>query len=798
MIKHYFKTALRNLRKNKAFSFINIIGLTVGLTCCLLMVLYIRHELSYDDFQKNGDRMARVIMEYSEGGSVMKGNFTSTKVAPAFKRNFPEVEQAVRMYKGIRIVHYQDKLFDEKSFMYADSTFFDMFSFNLLKGNPQYALSGPNVVVFTQSAAKKYFGNDDPIGKTIKVGSTETDYQVTGIIEDCPSNSQIKYDFLASFSSLGVTQEDTYWDANYTTYLLLKDKSSIASLQAKIPGFMKKEMATTLSGGDYVNFHLEPFKSIHLHSPYEGFEPNSSITYIYIIGVVALLILAIACFTYVNLSTARSMERAKEVGIRKVSGAYKKQSFWQFIGESMILSLISLVLSLGLAAVLLPSFNHLADRQLSLSSMFSPFIIGLSLMIMLCISLAAGSYPALILSGFQPVKVLKGAFKNTGSGLWLRKTLIIFQFAISAFLIVATFIIQNQLHYIQTKDLGYNKDHIIVLPLDQKMTGILNTIKTEFKTNPDVLSLTKANNEPINIVSGYSMSRADQVGKGGISVNANVVDEDFIKTIGAKIIAGTDFTEQDSKDVLEPTEQDKKKYHYILNESAAKALGWTPEEAIGKKMFLGEQRPGIVKAVVKDFNFSSFHDPIKPLVLFNEPWGGSLLVKLSGKHLPQTLAFLESKWKQLIQHRPFEYRFLDDDYNKLYQSEIRLGKVLNIFATIAILLAALGLFGLSAYSIQQRTKEIGIRKVLGASVPNVITLLSKDFLSLVIVASIIAFPIAWWVMHQWLQDFVYRVSIGWWIFLIAGIIAIIITLLTVSFLAIKAAVANPVKSLRTE
>jgi putative ABC transport system permease protein len=798
MIKHYFKTALRNLGKSKAFSFINILGLTVGLTCCLLMVLYIRHELSYDDFQKNGDRMARVIMEYSEGGSVMKGNFTSTKVAPAFKRNFPEIEQAVRMYEGTRVIRYQDKLFDEKSFMYADSTFFDMFSFQLLKGNPQYALSGPNVVLFTQSAAKKYFGNDDPIGKIIKVGSNETPYQVTGVIEDCPSNSQIKYDFLASFSSLGVTQEDTYWDANYTTYLLLKDKSSIASLQAKIPGFMKKEMATTMTGGDYINYKLEPFKSIHLHSPYAGFEPNSSITYIYIIGIVALLILAIACFTYVNLSTARSMERAKEVGIRKVSGAYKKQIFWQFIGESMILSVISLLLSFGLAALLLSSFNHLADRQLSLSSMFSPFIIGFSLLIILCISLAAGSYPALILSGFQPVKVLKGAFKNTGSGLWLRKTLIIFQFAISAFLIVATFIIQNQLHYIQTKNLGYNKDHIVVLPLDQKMTAILNTIKSEFKMNPDVLSLTKANNEPINIVSGYSMSREDQVGKGGITVNANVVDEDFIKTIGATIIAGTDFTEQDSKDVLEPTEQDKKKYHYILNESAAKALGWTPEEAIGKKMFLGEQRPGVVKGVVKDFNFSSFHDPIKPLVLFNEPWGGSLLVKLSGKHLPQTLAFLESKWKQLIQHRPFEYRFLDDDYNKLYQSEIRLGKVLNIFATIAILLAALGLFGLSAYSIQQRTKEIGIRKVLGASVPNVITLLSKDFLSLVIVASIIAFPIAWWVMNQWLQDFVYRVSIGWWIFLIAGIIAIIITLLTVSFLAVKAAVANPVNSLRSE
>ncbi|MBS1620941.1 MAG: ABC transporter permease [Bacteroidetes bacterium] len=798
MFKHYFKTAVRNLGKSKVFSFINILGLTIGLTCCILMVLYIRHELSYDDFQKKGDRITRVIMEYSMGGSVMSGNFTSTKVAPAFKKNFPEVEQAVRMTNSNRIIHYDDKLFDEKSFMYADSTFFDIFSFKLLKGNPQYALSGPNVVVVTQSTSKKYFGNDDPVGKIIKVGSDETPYQVTGVIEDCPSNSQIKYDMLASFSSLGETQEETYWNANFTTYLLLKDKKDIASLQAKIPAFMKKEMAAVLSGNDYVTFNLEPFRSIHLHSPYEGFEPNSSITYIYIIGIVALLILAIACFTYVNLSTARSMERAKEVGIRKVSGAHKKQIFWQFIGESMILSVISLLLSFGLAALLLPSFNQLADRQLDLYSMFSPFIIGLAILIIICISLFAGSYPALILSGFQPVKVLKGAFKNTGSGLLLRKTLIVFQFAISAFLIVATFIIQNQLHFIQNKDLGFDREHIVVLPLDQKMRDNLNTIKTEFKTNPDVLSLAKASNEPINIISGFNMRRADQADKENISVNANVVDEDFIKTIGAKIIEGTDFTLQDSKDVLDAKEDDKVTYHFILNESAAKALGWTPEEAIGKKMYLGDQRPGLVKAVVKDFNFSSFHDPIKPLVLFNEGWGGNLLVKLSGKHLPQTLAFLESKWKELVPQRPFEYRFLDDDYNKLYQSEIRLGKVLNIFATIAILLAALGLFGLSAYTIQQRTKEIGIRKVLGASVPNVITLLSKDFLTLVIIASLIAFPIAWWAMNKWLEDFVYRVSIGWWIFLISGIIAVVISLLTVSFLAVKAAVANPVKSLRTE
>jgi putative ABC transport system permease protein len=798
MIKHYFKIATRNLRKNKVFSVINIIGLSVGLTCCLLMVLYIQHELSYDNFQRKGDRIARVIMEYSMGGSVTTGNFTSTKVAPAFKRNFPEIEDAVRMSKEGAIVHYGDKLFNEKSFVYTDSTFFNLFSFKLIRGNPKYALSGPNVVIFTRSAAKKYFGEDNPVGKIVKIGSAETNYQVTGVMEDCPSNSQIKFDFLASFSSLGVTQEETYWDANYTTYFLLRDGSSIKPLQAKIPSFMKNETAKELSGNDYINFHLEPFEKVHLYSPYEGFEPNNSITYVYIVAIVAFLILAIACFTYINLSTARSLERAKEVGIRKVSGAGRNQIFWQFIGESLILSFLALTLSILIAALLLPSFNQLADRHLALSELATPFILIFSLIVIVCISLFAGSYPALILSGFQPVKVLKGAFKNTGSGTLLRKSLIVFQFIISAFLIVATFIIQSQLHYIQSKDLGYNKEHILVLPLDQKMQTILNTIKTEFRSNPDVLSISSVSNEPVNIQSGYFMNSAEKLrGHEGSSVNGNVVDEDFIKTIGAKIIAGTDFTAQDIKDVM-ADQQDKKNYHFILNESAAKTLGWNPQEAIGKKMFLGEERPGTVKAVVKDFNFSSFYNPIKPLVLFNERWSRNLLVKLSGSHLQQTLSFLESKWKLLIPYRPFEYHFLDEDYDKLYKSEIRLGRLLNIFAAIAVLLAALGLFGLSAYTAQQRTKEIGIRKILGAGVASIIALLSKDFMRLVVIASLIAFPLAWWVMRQWLQGFAYRVSISWKIFFFAGIIAIIIALVTVSIQAVKAALGNPVKSLRTE
>jgi putative ABC transport system permease protein len=797
MIKHYFKIALRNLWKKKVFSVINLTGLSIGLTSCLLITLYIQHELSYDEFQKKGDRIARVIMEYSFGGATQKGNFTSTKVAPSFKRNFPEVETAVRMTKRSRVIKYEDKLFNEKSVVFADSTFFDLFSFKLIKGNRKQALSGPNVVVFTETSAKKYFDHEDPVGKIVQLGSNATPYQVTGVIEDCPSNSQIKFDFLASFSSLGASQEQTYWDANYTTYLLLKGPASIASLQAKIPSFMKKEMASELTGSDYVTFFLEPFKRVHLYSEYAGFEPNNSIIYIYIIGAVALLILAIACFTYINLSTARSMERAKEVGIRKVAGAFKKQIFWQFIGESVLLSVSALLISVSITILLLPSFNQLAERQLTVGALSSPYVIFFALFIIVCISLFAGSYPAFILSRFQPIKVLKGIFKNSDSGISLRKSLIVFQFVISVFLIVATFVIQNQLYYIQHKKLGLNREHVIVLPLDQKMLDDLNTLKTEFKTEPNVLNVAMTDNEPVNIISGYSMHRPDMQANQRIMVNANVVDEEFVKATGLEIIAGTDFTLQDMKDVSYD-DQEKKTYHYILNESATKELGWKPDEAIGKKMFLGEHRPGTVRAVIRDFHFSSFHNPIKPLVLFNEAWGDNLLVKLSGNDIERTIYSLGTKWKNIVSHRPFEYSFLDESYNKLYDSELRLGRLLNIFATVAILLAVLGLFGLSAYAIQQRVKEIGIRKILGASVPNLVTLLSKDFLKLVAIASLIAFPIAWLVMNKWLEDFAYRVNIPWWIFLVAGLLTVIIALLTVSFQAIRAAFVNPVKNLRAE
>jgi putative ABC transport system permease protein len=798
MFKNYFKTAWRNLWKNKTASAINIFGLTIGLTCCLLIALYIKHELSYDDFETKGDRIARVIMEYSFDGSSEpgKGNFTSVRVASVFPRTFPEVESAVKMVQYSRVVHYKDKLIDEHSFMYADSTFFNFFSFNLLQGNIHSALSSPYDVVLTATSAKKYFGKENPIGKTLQVGNDSNLYRVTGIMQDCPGNSQIQCDFVASFSSLGIEKEaeDTYWDANYTTYLLLKNKDAINSLQAKLPAFMKKEMQ---GQGATVNFYLEPFNTIHLHSDYDSFVPNNNIAYIYILAAVALLILIIACFTYINLSTARSLERAKEVGVRKVIGAARKQLFLQFLGESGIICIAAAIFSLIVAVVLLPAFNELTNQQLKAEVIFSAPFLSFSFFVAIIVSVLAGIYPALILTGFQPVKVLKGSFKNTGSGQALRRSLIVFQFAISVFLIVSTFIVQQQLDFIQHTKLGYDRDHIVVLPLDDKINDNIAVIKQQFRQNPDILSVSACSNTPVQGGGGYSMRSDIMPESQQMAVLADRVDEDFISTVGLQIIAGRNLNTQDIKDASQD-DYHKNFYHFILNETAAKQLGWTAQEAIGRKMFLGSDRPGVVEGVVKDFHFESLHTPIKPYILFSEAWKRQLLVKVSGAHLQQTIASLEAKWKTLVPHRPFEFHFLDEDYNKLYNSEIRLGTIMNLFAGIAIVLACLGLFGLSTYTVQQRFKEIGIRKVLGASVGNIVVALSKDFILLICFAIIIALPAAWWASAKWLEDFSYRTTITWNVFAIAAIATVLLAIITISFQAIKAAIANPVKSLRTE
>jgi putative ABC transport system permease protein len=797
MVRNYIKTAFRNLLKNKSASAINILGLMIGFCSCLLMGIYIIHELTYDNFEVKGDRIVRVDMGYrfSGGGDEKKTSVTSVRVAPVFKNTFPEIVDAVRMAEYKRIVKFGDKTLDESRFMYADPSFFKIFSFNLIKGNSQQALNAPNTVILTASTAKKYFGEEDPLNKTIMVGTDKQLYAVTGVMPDCPSNSQIKFDFLASFSTLKlISQEQSYWDANYITFFLLKAPSEIGTLQAKIGPFMKKEMA---GAGASVNFYLEPFQSIHLHSDFDGFEPNNNIRYIYVLEAATLLVLLIACFTYVNLNTARSLERAREVGVRKVIGAEKSQLFWQFIGESLFLSTLAMLLSVAAAILLLPTFNTLTGADLPFSSIISPVILLGATAVIIMVSLLAGSYPALVLAGFQPVKVLKGSFKNTGSGQALRKSLTVFQFSISVMLIVSTVIMQKQLSYIQHKNVGYNRNQVVVLPMDEKMAEKIKLIKQQFKENASIKDVSACHSTPINIVGGYSMRSSQMPDNQQIAVTADPVDEDFIKTTGLQIIAGTDLIEQDIKDVAD-TDYRKNTFHFILNEAAAKELGWSPEEAIGKKMFLDNTRSGYVKAVVKNFNFESLHHEIKPVVLFPDNGGNRLMVKLQGNNIPAAIGYLESAWKELVPYRPFEYHFMDEDFDKLYAADLRLGQVLNVFSAIAIALACLGLIGLSAYSAKQRTKEIGIRKVMGASVANVTALLTADFLKLVIIAILIASPLAWLAMNKWLSDFAYRITVSWWLVALTSIGVMAVALLSVSYQTIKAALLNPIKSLKSE
>jgi len=804
MIRNWLLTALRGLRKSKTAAAINILGLTVGLSSCLLILLFIRNELSYDDFEVRGNRIARVIMEYrfDGGGDMQRGNFTSTKVAPTFKRTFPEVESAVRMFMDEYTVRSGEKLLNEKRFMYADSSFFDVFSFSLLRGDVHTALNGPRKVILTETTARRYFGDADPLGRMIRVGTDTTGYLITGIMRDVPDNSQFKFDFLASFSSLFANQEETYWDANYGTFLLLRSPADLATLQPKVTAFMKKEMQ---GQGATVNFLLEPFMRIHLYSPYIGWEPTTSIVYIYILAGVALLILVIACSTYINLSTARSVDRAREVGVRKVIGAGRGQLFWQFIGESLVLTLVAVVLSLAVVAGMLPAFNRLTDRSLPLSGVFNLSFLGLALGVAFVVSLLAGAYPALVLSRFHPVKVLKGAFKNSRSGAGLRQLLIVFQFVISVFLIVSTFIMQRQLAYIRHRDLGYDREHVVELPMERPMLANIDYIKTQLLANPDVLRVSHCASSPVSIYGGYNMRSAAMPASQQLAVFGDPVDPDFVPTVGLRMVAGENITEQDMRDAHPeeysaggPTHPAEPVFRFLLNETAARELGWTPQEAIGKRMYMDDSRPGYVKGVVKDFNFQSLHNPIKGLVLFPQMRAQRLLVRVSGEHLTSTLAFLAAKFRELEPEIPYSAHFLDEDYNRIYAGELRLGTVMNLFSAIAIVLACLGLFGLSSYAAKQRVKEIGIRKVLGAPLGHLALLLSGSFVRLALVAIVIAFPIAWWAMHRWLADFAYRTAIGWWVFVVAGFLVMGITLATVSIQAVRTAMLNPVKNLKVE
>ncbi len=799
MFKNYFKTAFRNLRKNKLYSAINIFGLTVGLAACLLIGVYINHELSYDKFNVNADRIVRATMEYKQAGTVNLVATTGTKVGPQFKRTFPSIREYARTFITHDVIKNGDKVFDEPRVLYADEPFFKIFSFHIIEGNAATALDAPDKMVITKSMAKKYFGNEDPINKTLNSGSK--DFRISAVCEDAPQNSQIKFDFVTQFANLGNNvKNETWWTANWITYFLLQNKKDIPQLQQQISNYMKTPQVRAdagLGGNDYLTYHLEPLTKVHLYSALPGFEPNSSITYIYMLALIALLILVIACANYTNLATAQSTGRSGEIGMRKVMGASKRQVFFQFISESSAITFVAAAIAFLLSVFLIPYFNDITGKHFTPDVLMQPIPIVALMIFTVVVSFFAGLYPALVLSGTQIMGVLKKGFSFTGGNNLLRKTLIVAQFGISIFLIIYTVIILQQMHFMQTKNLGYNKDHVVVLPIDRDMFKNFESLKAAFTAVPGVEAITASYQTPENVGWGDGITAIDEKGKHEISLNAMPVDLDFTKTMKMQMVAGRDFQQSDFA-MMDTTNKNANCCQpFIINETLAKKIGWVPQKAIGKTIDKGVTGP--VVGVVKDFNFTSLHNPIGPMLIFlRRDLSRDYMIRINGNNTKQTLAGIETVWKQRIPERPFNYHFLDDDYNKLYLSEQKISELFGVAAGLAIVLACLGLFGLAAFTTVQRTKEIGIRRVLGANISSITLLIAKNFLELIGIAILIAIPLAWWAGNKWLQDFAYRINVPAYIFVIVALVAALIALITVSFQAIKAAMANPVESLRSE
>lgn len=799
MFKNYLKIAWRGFRKNKLYSSVNIAGLTTGLTACLLIGLYIWNELTYDQFHTNADRIVRVTSDLSISGSRSRFAQTGSRVGPQFERTFPQVERYVRTMKDALSVSAGQESFEESGILYADAGFFNVFSFPLLKGNPNTVLDAPRKVVLSETAAEKYFGDTDPVGKTLRFNGGERVYEITGVATDAPLNSQIQYDLIVSFTSLDMARTEIWSSANYITYLLLRDAGSIQGLATAVSDYMKEvnrgEM--DMHGNDYWTFHLEPLKMVHLRSPLTGLEPGGNLTYVYVLSIMAILILLIACGNYTNLAVAQSATRRVEIGVRQVMGAEKRQLLNQFLGESLLITNLSLVLAVFVSIALLPVFNAITGKDFTVGALLSPPMLLSGVLLSAIISLLSGAYPAIVLSSKKLVSILKPGMRMSHSGGGLRQGLIVFQFVIAIFLMAATLIVLNQLSYIQRKELGYNRSQVLVLPVDGKTTSVYDKLKDVFRAIPHVVSVTGAYEDPTSIEWGDAITADDGSGLKELSLSATPVDLDYLQTMGMELVEGRDFTRSDF--TLQDTTNDYANYKasYILNEKAVRELGWTSGQAIGKTISRGV--PGTVVGVVKDFHFESLHEPIGPLLIFLDTTQvRQLFVRIEGESTASALAAVESAWKARVAHRPFDYHFLDEDFNALYRKEERMAGLFSVFSVIAIVLACLGLFALAAFATAQRTKEIGIRKVLGANVMSITVLFSGQFLLLVGVASLVAVPLAWLAGNNWLDNFAYRTDIRWWMFALAGLVAAGIALLTVSFQAIRAALANPVESLRNE
>ncbi|HEV7347702.1 ABC transporter permease [Telluribacter sp.] len=808
MINNYIKIAWRNLVRNRAFSAINIVGLALGLATCLLISLYVFDELNYDRYHEKADRIVRVYFRGSMQGGTMKEAHVMPPTAQTLRAEYPEVEEATRLRQaGFPLISHGNKLFHEEKMAFVDPNFFQVFTLPFVKGNVKTALTQPNTVVLTRATAEKYFGNEDPIGKTLTFKDGNAVCTVTGIIEEVPANSHFHFDIFGSMASRADARSDSWMTSEYFTYLVLPEGYDYRRLEAKLPQVVEKYMGPQVQQafgmtfaqfrekGNELGLFLQPLTDIHLHSDFAyDLGVNGDIRYVYIFGAIALFMLLIACINFMNLSTAGAFRRAQEVGVRKVMGSDRWALTWQFLLESLLLTSLALLLALLFVGISLPLFNELSGKVLSLGLRDISWLLPTLLAFGLGVGVLAGSYPAFFLSSFQPLKVLKGGQpRGAGrSGVSLRSGLVVFQFFIAILLMIGTLVVQQQLNFIQNKKLGYNKKQVLVLP-DAWGLGIKQSVfRDELQQDPRVQSVSTSGYLPAgpSYNNNYSVTPADKPSQLVLTLRYEV-DEAYIPTLGMQMATGRNFSREYGTDST----------GIILNETAARTLGWE-ETALGRTLTHADNQGSIqtyrVIGVVKDFHFKSLHERISPLVMTLGAGAGTLIAKVQTDDIPGLLATLEKKWGEFGSERPFTYSFLDERFNATYKAEQKMGRILGLFAGLTIFVACLGLFGLATFTAQRRTKEIGVRKVLGASVGSIVTLLSREFLTLVLLALLVATPVAWYLMDRWLQEFAYKIDLSWWMVALSGLLAVVIALLTISFQSIKAALMNPVKSLKAE
>ncbi|WPU91071.1 ABC transporter permease [Mucilaginibacter sabulilitoris] len=809
MIRNYIKTAIRSLLKNKGFTVINILGLALGLATCLLIVLYVVDELSYDRYNTKADRIYRVNEDLKLGDNKVEYAVCMPPLAKTLKTEYPYVENTVRLKNaGTSHVKKGSLNISENRVAFADPSLFDVFTLPMINGNPSSALAEPNSVVITETTALKYFNSTNVVGKTL-LFNDNTLCKVTGVIKDIPKQSHFNFDFFISMSSFPDSRSNEWLRSDYNTYVLLKDASDAKKLEGAFPEFLKKysgaQMLDQLNmsvdafekSGSYFRMNLIPLTAIHLHGHLSGeLGANTTTQYIYIFSAIGIFILLIACVNFMNLSTARSSNRACEVGVRKVLGSPRKYLILQFLTESTLLTLLATIIAFLSTLLLLPAFNQLSGKEILITAQSLTWILPVLLFIVIFIGALSGSYPAFYLSAFQPVDVLKGKLTAGFKGGRLRSFLVVFQFSISIILIIGTLVVYNQLNYIQTKNLGYNRSQVLIVQNISELNTQAKIFKQEVKAIPGVINATMTGFLPTSHWSNTSIyfrdASLDQ--KRSIFPQSWDIDEDYMNTLDMKMAAGRSFSrdmQTDSSGI-------------VLNEAAAKFLGFkdplnkTIYRNQGGKHTLDNVKPYHIIGVVKNFNFSSLRDVVEPVVMTLGENNGALSIRVNTANLPALLSQIKDKWKNLSPNVQINYSFMDQEFDASYRSEQLTGKVAIILTSLAILIACLGLFGLAAYAAEQRTKEIGIRKVLGASVSAITGMLSKDFIKLVFIAILISSPLAWYLMSKWLQGFAYRIDISWWVLALAGIIALLIAIITVSFQSIKAAMANPVDSLKNE